>query len=80
MNCPHCGTPFPSRPRARMLTSGIGLIAAGFLLLLFVHFPVAVLAAVLMTVFGATSVKAALKAGAPICRACKRPLPIVINP
>jgi len=72
MNCPHCGAALPSRPLARMMTTGLFFCVAGFVLLLFVHFPVAVLAAVLMTLVGASSIKAALKAHKRPCPSCRR--------
>jgi Flp pilus assembly protein TadB len=53
MNCRHCGAELPKRPRARSIITGILFVAAAVVLLLFVHFPVIVLAAVLMAVVGA---------------------------
>ena len=76
MLCPHCGTPLPSRPRTRMVMTGSLLCTAGFVLLLFVRFPVAVLAAVLMTLAGASSIKAAMKAKPLGCPSCRR-LPVL---
>jgi len=72
MNCPHCGATLPSRPRARMIITGILFCAAAFVLLLIIHIAVVVLAAVLLVVVGVSSFKAALRAGPARCLACRK--------
>lgn len=72
MNCPHCGAPLPSRPRARMIMTGIVFCGAAFVLLLIIHIAIVVLAAVLLTVVGVSSFKAALRAGQPRCPSCRK--------
>lgn len=46
---------------ARAIITGLLMIAAGFVLLLFVHLPVVVLASVLMAAVGATFVRGGFK-------------------
>jgi hypothetical protein len=70
MRCPHCGAELPSR--ARTMMTGSLFIAAAVILLLFVHFPVAVLAAVLFAVMGAAMVRGGFKAKVMACRRCRR--------
>jgi hypothetical protein len=55
-----------------MLVTGTLFCIAGFVLLLFVHFPVAVLAAFLMALVGSTTIKAVLKGKVPLCPSCRR--------
>jgi|WetSurMetagenome_2_1015567.scaffolds.fasta_scaffold1344043_2 Flp pilus assembly protein TadB len=52
MNCPHCGAALPGR--ARFIMTGLIFIVLALVLLLFVHLPVVVLAAVLLAVVGAS--------------------------
>jgi Flp pilus assembly protein TadB len=52
MNCPHCGAALPGR--ARFIMTGSIFIVLALVLLLFVHLPVVVLAAVLLAVVGAS--------------------------
>lgn len=70
MRCPHCGALRPSR--ARTMMTGSLFIAAAVILLLFVHFPVVVLAAVLLAVTGAAMVRGGFKAKLAVCRRCRR--------
>ena len=72
MNCPRCGAVLPARPRARMIISGAIFIVAAFVLLLFVRLPVAVVAAVLMAVVGASSLKAVRHPKPMRCPNCGR--------
>lgn len=72
MNCPRCGAVLPARPRARMIITGAIFIVAAFVLLLFVRLPVAVVAAVLMAVVGASSLKAVRHPKPMRCAKCGR--------
>ena len=69
--CPHCGAPLPPRPRSRMFITGSLFIAAGFILLLFLHLAVIVLASVVLVTIGASFVKGAMKATVFRCPACR---------
>jgi uncharacterized membrane protein len=72
MTCPHCGAELHQRNRARLFMTGIGFIAAGFVLLLLLHLAVVVLAAVVLTVTGAYFVKWAVQMNGLWCRQCGR--------
>lgn len=75
MNCPSCGVNLPRRPTARIVVTGSLLIAAGFLLLLFVHIAVVVLASVVLAAFGATMLSGAKRARLGRCPSCRAHLP-----
>lgn len=70
MNCPHCGAALASR--ARFIMTGVMLIAAALVLLLFMHLPVVVLAAVLLGVVGASLLRGGARPR-PCPRCGKRP-------
>lgn len=72
MNCPHCGTELPSRPRARMITTGLIFIVGAFVPLFFVHLPVVVLASVLSVTFGTSMIRGAIRTKTGVCRRCGR--------
>jgi hypothetical protein len=72
MNCSHCGTELPSRPRARLFTTGLIFIAVALVPLFFVHLAVVVLASVLSITIGTTMIRSALKAKTGVCRRCGR--------
>jgi predicted RNA-binding Zn-ribbon protein involved in translation (DUF1610 family) len=70
MNCPHCGVQLPRRPAARAIMTGSLFVAAGFILLFFVHLAVVVLASVILVATGATFVRGALQAHVFRCPSC----------
>lgn len=72
MKCPHCGAELPSRPRARLFTTGLIMIVGALALLIFVHFPVMVLAVTLSITFGSTMIRSAFKTQTGTCRRCRR--------
>lgn len=70
MNCTHCGALLPRRPAARAIMSGTLIVAAGFILLFFVHLAVVVLASVIAVALGATIIRGALQARVRRCSSC----------
>jgi hypothetical protein len=70
MNCKNCGTRLPSRPTVRFLMTGLLLVLAGLVLLLFLHLAVIVLASVVLVVFGATLMRGALRRRLGRCPSC----------
>lgn len=70
MNCPHCEAQLPRRPTARVIMTGTLLVAAGFILLFFVHLPVVVLASVILVATGATFLRGASQARILRCPSC----------
>jgi len=72
MNCSHCGTPLRQRSKARLVTTGIGLIAAAFALLFVLHLAVVVVAGVVLAVTGAYFIKWAMTMDGLWCPKCGR--------
>jgi hypothetical protein len=70
MNCPHCGAQLPRRPAARVIMTGILMVAAGLILVLFVHLAVVVLASVILAAMGATFLRGAFQARILRCPSC----------
>jgi len=72
MNCPHCGAELRQRNKVRLVTTGIGFIAAAFVLLFVLHLAVVVLAGVVLAVTGAYFIKWALTMNGLWCPRCGR--------